>query len=201
MQFEHAHASLQSMVPFVTLLPVNSESDEVLMARFCDGNQSAFDSLFSRHAAPLRRYLARFSGSIALADDLTQAAFLSVVRARGRFEQGQKFKPWLYAIATNVAKDTHRRRKHETLVAEVEPTEVGELFVRDRGLEKAMRTALSQLPEAQRSAIVMHRFEGLSFAEIAQAEGASESTVKVRAHRGYEKLRELLRDIWKEIAP
>ena len=68
--------------------------------------------------------------------------------------------------------------------------------LRDPGLEKAVRAALAQLPDAQREAILLHRFEGLSFAEIAEHVGLTESAVKVRAHRGYERLRELLKGVW-----
>ena len=64
------------------------------------------------------------------------------------------------------------------------------------GLEKVVRAALEQLPEAQREAIVLHRFEGLSYAEIAETAGVTESAVKVRAHRGAETLRVLLKGVW-----
>ena len=166
------------------------------MLRFCDGDTRAFDALFARHAAPVRGYLHRVTGSRASADDLTQTTFLSVVKARGRFEREAAFKPWLYAIATNAARDLHRRRRPEQLAAEPEVTETVEPAVRDAGLERHVRDALVRLPEAQRSAIVMHRFEGLSFAEIAVALGVSEGAVKVRAHRGYQRLRELLKGVW-----
>ena len=69
----------------------------------------------------------------------------------------------------------------------------------DAGLEKVVRQALERLPENQREVIVLHRFEGMSMSEIADALGASESAVKVRAHRGYEKLREWLRGVWEEL--
>ncbi len=134
-----------------------------------------------------------------LADDLVQTTFLSITRARGRFIQGARFKPWLYAIATNAARDAQRRRRELT-------TETGEVLTGDAakvdavepdpGLERAVRPALAQLPEAQREAIELHRFDGLSFAEIAETAGVTESAVKVRAHRGYEKLRELLKGVW-----
>ena len=67
----------------------------------------------------------------------------------------------------------------------------------DPGLERQVRQALAKLPEAQREAIVLHRFEGMSFSEIAQVVGLSESAVRVRAHRGYETLRGLLEEVWK----
>jgi RNA polymerase sigma-70 factor (ECF subfamily) len=118
-----------------------------------------------------------------------------VVRARGRFQAGARLKPWLYAIATNAARDWQRRKRPEEL------TEAGELPAsipaespapRDTGLEHAVQRALAELPEGQRIPIVLHRFEGMSFAEIAESMGLTETAVKVRAHRGYARLRELL---------
>jgi RNA polymerase sigma-70 factor (ECF subfamily) len=176
---------------------VVEESDEVLMERFCAGDAVAFDALFDRHARAVRAYLANLVGDAAAADDLTQVTFVSVVRARGRFLKGSRFTPWLYAIATNAARDSRRRRAKETLVAEPPREDGVEPVTRDAGLEKAVRSALATLPEAQREAIVLHRFQELSFKEIAQALGLTESAVKVRAHRGYERLRELLQGVWK----
>jgi RNA polymerase sigma-70 factor (ECF subfamily) len=177
---------------------LSADSDEALMTRFVEGDEKSFDALFARHAGAVRAYLFRLTGNGASADELTQATFLSVVKARGRFMKSAAFKPWLYAIATNAARDLYRRRKPEELAPEPPVTETVEPKVHDAGLERQVREALLQLPEAQRSAIVMHRFDGLTFAEIAAAEGVSEGAVKVRAHRGYEKLRELLRGLWSE---
>jgi RNA polymerase sigma-70 factor (ECF subfamily) len=178
---------------------VTSEpTDEELMERFVGGDARAFDLLFSRHAGNLRRYLQRMSGSASVADDLTQITFVSMVKGRGRFQKGAKVKPWLYAIATNAARDWRRRTKFESVSSDGKLPE-GEAepgVQRDPGLEKAVKNALQQLPEAQREAIVLNRYEGLSFAEIAEIAGVTESAVKVRAFRGYERLRELLKGVW-----
>lgn len=172
------------------------------MERFCAGDSQAFDALFARHAGAVRGFLRRLTQSEAAADDLTQLTFLSLVRARGRFLAGARFKPWLYAIAANAAKDHRRRGSHETLPGDdAMPVQVADAApVRDLGLEKRVRDALEQLPEAQREAILLHRFQGLSFAEIAEQAGVTESAVKVRAHRGYERLRELLGDLAGELS-
>ncbi len=165
------------------------------MTRFCQGDARAFDALFQRYAGPIHGYLARLTGSPAAAEDLSQQTFLSVVRARGRFQESSRVKPWLYAIATNAARDWQRRKRPEDLTEQGElPTRVpAEASApRDAGLERAVQRALAELPEGQRIPIVLHRFEGMSFAEIADAMGLTESAVKVRAHRGYERLRELL---------
>lgn len=167
------------------------------MARFCDGDLRAFEALFQRYGQVIRAYLAHLVGAVQ-ADDLSQATFLSVVRARGRFDRKARFKPWLYAIATNAARDYLRRRREElTDAGELsEVADQGGREARDESLEKAVQNALAQLPENQRVAIVMHRFQNFSFAEVAQALDLSESAVKVRAHRGYKRLRELLRGLW-----
>jgi RNA polymerase sigma-70 factor (ECF subfamily) len=175
-----------------------AETDEELMARFCQGDSRAFDVLFARYHRAVHAYLFRMLGNRAASEDLTQATFLSLVRARGRFIPGNRVRPWIYAIATNAARDSLRRRKPEELTPEGElPQDASSDSPgpRDAGLERRVHQALSMLPEAQREAIMMHRFEGLSFGEIAEALGLTESAVKVRAHRGYERLRELLQDL------
>lgn len=168
------------------------EPDEMLMERFIGGDEGAFDALFERHAAQVHAYLRRMAGPVA-ADDLTQTTFLSVVRSRDRFRRGARFRSWLYAIASNAARDHARRARFE------QPTEGGELpespaesTLPDPALERTVQAALARLPHAQREAILLHRFEGMSFAEIAAVLGLSESAVKVRAHRGYVQLRQLL---------
>jgi len=163
------------------------------MERFVHGEESAFSELFARHAPRLHGALRRIVGPAA-ADDVLQSTFLSIVRARGRYEAGAPFRPWLYAVGINAARDHLRRHRHEELqdpadlperVAEPEP-------LADPGLSRVVEQALAQLPNNQREAIVLHRFEGFSFREIGALLGVSETAVKVRAHRGYERLRVLL---------
>ena len=165
------------------------------MARFRQGEARAFEALFQRYARPIHGYLLRFTGQRAAAEDLSQQTFLSLVQARGRYQEGSRFKPWLYAIATNAARDWRRRKRPEELTAEGElPLHVASdpVAARDAGLESTVQRALAQLPEGQRIPIMLHRFEGLGFAEVAEAMGLTETAVKVRAHRGYARLRELL---------
>lgn len=168
------------------------------MQHFQAGDRAAFETLFARHVAGVRGYLARSTGSAAAAEDLTQQTFLSLVRAQDRYRPSLRFKSWLYAIATNAARDW-RRRGHErvTPTGEVPEEAVDAPAPRDAGLERAVHSALAQLPDAQREAILLHRFEGLSFAEIAELAQVSESAVKVRAHRGYERLRVLLAEVYR----
>ncbi len=172
-------------------------TDEALMEAFCAGHEGAFEALFERHAEPIRRLALRLTGNPVLATDLTQATFLSVVRGRERFRRGSLFKPWLYAIAMNALRDHRRRARREALSAGgVLPEGSYEASWRDHGLEREVHGALAQLPPEQREAVVLHQLEGFSFKEIAQMLEVTETAVKVRAHRGYERLRALLKDAW-----
>src|SRR5690349_18110665 len=78
-------------------------SDEALMAAYQRGDARALGSLFERYSSPVRRLLSRMVGPFA--DDVTQTTFLSLVRASDRFREGARFRPWLYAIAVNAARD------------------------------------------------------------------------------------------------
>ena len=82
------------------------------MLRFIDGDRGAFDVLYQRYREPIAAYLTRIVGR-GSAEDLLQVTFLSLVRARGRYQRNARFRPWLYAIATNAARDYLRRRRTE----------------------------------------------------------------------------------------
>jgi RNA polymerase sigma-70 factor (ECF subfamily) len=170
------------------------DTDEVLMERLREGDVRAFDALFERYAEAIHRFLCRRVGDAARAEDLTQETFLSVIRARGRYVVGRSFRQWLYAIAANAARHELRAQRRERArigeVAAASPTAAGgEVASVD---ERAVRQALALLADPQREVIVLHAYEGMTFAEIAQVLRTTAVAVRVRAHRAYVKLRELL---------
>lgn len=171
-------------------------SDEELMAAYVAGDARAFHELFRRYAPILLRVMARGLAAPSEANDLVQQTFLQLHRARHDFLPGAKLRPWLFTIALNLKREHFRRlkRRPETpllLDGSRDPA------VEPRGAEasdarQAVRHALEQLPPEQREVIELHWFDGLSFAEVGQVVGASLSAVKVRAHRGYRRLREVM---------
>jgi RNA polymerase sigma factor (sigma-70 family) len=165
------------------------------MKAFCEGDVHALEILFDRYATPLRALLVKLCRNESLAADLVQDAFVSVVRGRGRFIEGYRFKPWLYTIALNAMRNQKRQRWRE--VASVDEEASMDLVQRDPGLEELLKNALAQLSDEQREAVVLHQVEGFSFKEIAEMVSQTESAVKVRAHRGYERLRQLLGETWR----
>jgi RNA polymerase sigma-70 factor (ECF subfamily) len=168
------------------------QSDEQLMIAYVAGSKAAFDELFARYAPVLLRLMLRELRMREEANDLVQQTFLQVHRARRDFDPTQRFKPWVFTIALNLKREYFRRRKRKP-EAQLD-MEVHEPAVDPRGQEQAdasreLQRGLADLPNDQREVIELHWFEGLSFAEIAQCVGASVSAVKVRAHRGYVRLR------------
>jgi RNA polymerase sigma factor (sigma-70 family) len=174
---------------------VPAPTDEALMERYCNGENQALEALFERHAGPVHGFLTRMVRDRALADDLLQATFLSVVRSADRYQRGAKVLPWLMTIAANAARDSLRRSSQqvELLTDHRDLPEPSVLPApSDPKARKLIEDAFAQLPAQQREAVVMHKLNGLSFEEIARALNISETAARIRAHRGYEKLRALL---------
>lgn len=169
------------------------------MARYVAGDADAFRVLFDRYAPRLTSLMRRQLFRPQDATDLVQQTFLQLHRARRDFRPDSKLRPWLYTIALNLKRKyfrTHSRRPTTSL--EIEPE--GEDTSPDAPAIQAetiaaVREALQTLPENQRTVIELHWFEGLPFAEVAQVVGAKTSAVKVRAHRGYKRLKEQLGDL------
>ena len=165
------------------------------MQRFCNGDSAAFDALFTRHSGAVYGLARKIVGEPSLAEDVVQVSFLSFVRARGRYQSGARVLPWLLAITANAARDQARlRRNQEGLARAAYPGTVETVLPppgRDHALERHLSAALAQLPAQHREAVAL-RMHGLEFSEIASAVGATVGAVKVRAHRGYQRLRQLL---------
>lgn len=169
------------------------------MQRFQQGDASAFGPLHARHAPAATRFFIGMTGSRATADDLTQTTFLKLVAARASWSPSEPFLPWFWAVARNAARDHLRRgstvreqsRSDDLPEQAAEPVDplAGESARADA---ERLQRALRELPAAQREAVVLHHLEGRPFAEVAASLGIRVGAAKVRAHRGYVRLRELL---------
>lgn len=159
-----------------------------------DADRSAFEDLFRRYAPRLLGLFKRSTLNDALAHDLVQVTFLQVHRARRDYRSGAPVRPWLFAIAMNARRDHFRRAstRRETPVEAGDHAEPAQAPDASTATERVVRRALAELPEAQREVVLLHYYEGLSMAEVATAVGASRSAVKVRAHRAYQVLRDIL---------
>ena len=165
------------------------------MRRYVEkGDRAAFQELFERYAGKLKGMFMRHTGDQAVSEDMVQQTFLHFHRARKDFRLDREVRPWLYTIALNVRREYFRRRGRKKEV-QLEPVVHGEPTVAPSTTtrsDRLVRRALANLSDQQREVILLHWYEGMSFPEIATTVGASLSAVKVRAHRGYEKLRSQL---------
>jgi RNA polymerase sigma factor (sigma-70 family) len=128
---------------------------------------------------------------------LLQLTFLRVHRARRRFQGGWPLRGWLFSIAARLRLDELRRRRNaqtntQTLAGGEEEVQLP--FEGDTKVERIslVQAVLEDLPESQRTVIHLHRYERMTFAEIAQLLGTTEGAIKLRAFRAYRRLRALL---------
>jgi RNA polymerase sigma factor (sigma-70 family) len=173
-------------------------SDEQLMEAYAGGDAAAFRVIFERYAPVLMRAMLRELYAREEANDLVQQTFLQLHRARADFDAGQKLKPWVFTIAMNLKREYFRRKKRRperSLDAESVPEPaVGALGAARVDARRTLARVMGDLPADQREVIELHWFDGLEFPEVATVVGASVSAVKVRAHRGYVRLRQALGD-------
>lgn len=170
--------------------------DERLALDVQRGIQAALAQLVERHHNPLMGYLYRMtSGDRQLAEDLVQETFLRMVRGIQRYAYPRPFKPWLYAIATNLGRD-HYKAASTRLAAELDETlwhdtSPEETTLADDEVQTVIR-ALGDMPDFQREVIALRFYQGLSLAEIADALDIPAGTVKSRLSLGLKRLREQL---------
>jgi len=186
------------------------DPDVRLMLRVRAGDAAAFEELVLRYQNRLVSLLAHMTGRPDTAEDLAQDVFLRVYRARARYVPGSKFSTWLYTIAHNVASNAHRTwsRRREVHLAGSSPHESGgnpldavalaaSGLMPTRQLDKSelsevVKVAVAALNDRQREAVLLNKFEHLSYEEIAQVMQLSVSAVKSLLTRARENLREIL---------
>ena len=186
-------------------------SDEALMSRYRDEGQTAdFNELMRRYERELYRYLVRYLGDSAGAEDVFQNTFLQVHLKRGLYEDGRPFRPWLYAIATHQAVDTLRKSgRHPTVSldqrsASSEDAEPGALIdllvnsgpgplaeLQQRERQEWVRQSIDRLPVTLREALILAYYEDLKYREIAEILKIPVGTVKSRLHAALAKLGEM----------
>ena len=157
-----------------------------------EGEVSLLSHLFERHHRRLFRFCWRMTGKAQLSEDLVQEVFLRVLRHRETFREGNLFTPWIFSIARNVHHDGWRKSRREMPLDGVESVAALPAESLERQEETArLALALAALPEDQRELLVMHRYAGLSHAEIAEVLGCGEGTSRARLHRALTALREI----------
>jgi RNA polymerase sigma-70 factor (ECF subfamily) len=182
------------------------ERDAELMLRVREGDAGSFALLLERHRSPVIHFLYRMVQNQAVAEELAQDVFLRVYRSRASYEPTARFTTWLFRIATHLALNQIRDRRHDRASESIDddprrdglilqlpdrmPT-VEQRMLRDVRLDE-VRQAIGALPAKQKAAVLMHKYQEMEYTQIAGALGCSESAVKSLLFRAYETLRSRL---------
>jgi RNA polymerase sigma-70 factor (ECF subfamily) len=181
------------------------DPDAALMVKVCRGHEPSFEALLARHRSQVVNHLHRLVRNRAIAEELAQDVFLRVYRFRDRYQPEAKFSTWLFRITTNVAlnwrRDTRREIAHLRLDAAAQ--DARQIQVPDQALRadqqllaehyaREIRDAIDSLPSKQLAAVLMHKYEGMDYAAIAEVLDCSIPALKSLLFRAYETLRRRL---------
>ena len=182
--------------------PAVIDRDAELMLKVGRGDTASFATLLNRHRPALLHFIYRKVGNMAMAEELSQEVFLRVYRARRSYRATAKFRTWLFRIATNLALNAVRDSRREVWqirftdpppggqplqISDSRPTAEERLVHETRFAE--VRRAIAELPQLQRSAVLMQRYQDMDYAGIAEELHCSESAVKSLLFRAHETLR------------
>ena len=188
----------------------DESSDAAIMLRVTAGDDSGFNYLVEKYHRPMIHFLFRMVHNQAVAEELAQEVFLRVYRSRESYRAEAKFTTWLYRIATNLAVNHARDTRHERAaqnvyldapdeetgttpdVADDEPS-IEQKLLRDERMA-AIRQHVMALPERQRMAVLMHKYQGMDYRQIGEVLKLSESATKSLLFRAYQTLREKLKE-------
>lgn len=185
-------------------------TDAEVMTAVRDGDEAGFDLLIQKYRKPMMNFMYRMVHNQAMAEELAQEVFLRVYRSRQTYRAEAKFTTWLYRIATNLgvnhARDTKYERSAQNVYLDEPDAETGttpdvadptasaeETLLKDERM-RAIRKHVMALPERQRTAVLMHKYQGLDYKEIGAVLKLSESATKSLLFRAYQTLRENLKE-------
>ena len=189
---------------------LDPNSDAAVMLRVAAGDEEGFNYLAGKYHRQMIHFLYRMVHNQAVAEELAQEAFLRVYRARDSYRADAKFSTWLYRIATNLAvnhaRDTRHERSAQTIYLDAPDAETGttpdladdeltaeQQLIRDERMT-AIRSHVMALPERQRMAVLMHKYQEMDYRQIGEVLKLSESATKSLLFRAYQTLREKLKE-------
>ena len=191
-------------------LELDPASDAAIMLRVAAGDEAGFNYLVQKYHRAMIHFLFRMVRNQAIAEEMAQEVFLRVYRSRESYRAEAKFTTWLYRIATNLAvnhaRDTKHERSSQTIYLDAPDPETGttpdvaddqpsaeQSMVREERMA-AIRKHVMALPERQRMAVLMHKYQGMDYRQIGEVLKLSESATKSLLFRAYQTLRDKLKD-------
>lgn len=200
----------QELVMAARISDWSALTDAEIMLRVRQGDDAGFNYLISKYQRQIVHFMFRMVHNQAVAEELAQEVFLRVYRSRETYRAEARFSTWLYRIATNLgvnhARDTKHERAAQNVYLDAPDPETGSTpdvadatpdvehnLLRDERL-RAIRAHVVELPERQRTAVLMHKYQGMDYKQIGEVLKLSESATKSLLFRAYQTLRESLKE-------
>jgi len=166
--------------------------DEELMSQVRSGVGEMLGVLFDRYQMPLFNFFYKLTGNRTMSEDLVQEVFFRILKYRQSYRPGTPFRAWMYQIARNTRVDFFRKQRPEvSWEPEMEPVVMPGDSAQQKQETDMLYRALLQMPEEKKEVLILSRFQGLKYEEIAQLLGCEVNTVKTKVHRALQELREL----------
>ena len=188
-----------SKFAFFNISSKQADPDSVLMLSVKDGDLKSFETLVNKYKAPLLNFIFRFIRNSQISEEIAQETFFRVYRARMKYKPAAKFSTWLYRIAINLAFDFKKKEKGDAIAYSTSlQDKKADFDNKDKpvyyGIEKvqtdnSIQTALQNLPEKQRLALVLKVYEDKSYSEIAEIIGCSKNAVESLIFRARQNLK------------
>jgi RNA polymerase sigma-70 factor (ECF subfamily) len=183
---------------------VDSTSDKALMMKVKNGDLDKLGLLFERYNRPLFSFFYRMCKEAELCEDLVQSVFERMLKYRDSYTGDGKFTTWMFSIARNAHIDHYRKQQREGISVEIDEErleveqEESKAVVNKKQKKELLEIALSLLDEDKREVIVLSRFEGLKYKEIADILDTTEGAVKVKMFRAMKELKDLVNTLNEE---
>ncbi len=178
--------------------------DNYLMKKVQDGDFSKMAILFDRHQGALFGFFYRMTNDASQSEDLLQNVFYRLLKYRKTYRNDGKFVYWMYAIARNVGKDFFRKNDPILVASDLEEAEdkMSETLTIQEKIEKGdkvalLKAALNKLDPEKREAIILSKYQGMKYHEIAQQANVTENAIKARVRRGLMELKDWMNKLEK----
>lgn len=198
-------------MPLTEGVKINNLSDEELIGRFQEGDETCYNEIIRRYKDRLVNFVYRYTGNFDDSEDIVQDTFVKVYVSKHLYKEIAKFSTWIYTIAINLAKTRIIKKSRFKIfsLSSAYDDEDKDFDVPDESnsperdvnaqiQNKYIQNALLEIPEDFRKLVILRDVEDFSYEEICDMTGLPMGTVKSRINRGREKLQKLLKDIYKE---
>ncbi|TSE08015.1 MULTISPECIES: RNA polymerase sigma factor [Aquimarina] len=167
-------------------------NDEELMILVSNGNLDMMSVLFDRYHIKIFNFLFKMTRDKEVSQDITQEVFYKAIKYRASYKKG-KFSSWIYTIARNIFTDYYQRQKNkderfDTIEYKIEQKEPDQMDIKETNEE--LKRALNQLSNVDRELVIMNRYQGIKYQEIAEITGSTAGAVKTKVHRAIHKLKD-----------